>query len=92
MQFSIEHIEREMAEATLSPGQLADFRVYLAALFSMKTDELQRILSRRPQWWNAMREHKKSDKATDREWEATEDGRTWTFHLRHGVQFHGGFG
>src|SRR5262249_47139709 len=25
-------------------------------------------------------------------WEASEDGRTWPSHLRHGVQFHGGFG
>jgi peptide/nickel transport system substrate-binding protein len=25
-------------------------------------------------------------------WESSSDGRTWTFHLRHGAQFHGGFG
>jgi peptide/nickel transport system substrate-binding protein len=25
-------------------------------------------------------------------WDASPDGKTWTFHLRHGVQFQGGFG
>ena len=70
MPLSIEHIEREMAGATLSPGQLSDYRVYLAALASSKTGRLQDILTRKPAIWLAIREHKKSDKSADREWDA----------------------
>ena len=74
MPLTIEHIQEAMAGEGLSPRQVVDFRVYLAALFSMKTDELQAIYSRRPEWWNNNRPKFKSDKATDRAWEATSIG------------------
>lgn len=63
-----------MAGATLSPGQLSDYRVYLAALASSKTGRLQDILTKKPGYWLFIRENKKSDRAADREWEATEAG------------------
>ena len=74
MPLTIEHIEKEMAAATLSPRQLSDFRIYLAALASSKTGLLQDILSEKPERWLAIRENKKSDRAADREWEATNLG------------------
>jgi len=68
---TIEHIETAMAGDAISPGQLSDFRVYLAALSSMNTAEIARILDVKPKAWLAIRESKKSDRAADHEWEAT---------------------
>ena len=65
MPLSIEHIEKEMSGATFSPGQLSDYRVYLAALASSKTGRLQDILTEKPQRWLAIRENKKSDTSAD---------------------------
>ncbi len=74
MSLSLEHIEQEMAGDQPVPGRLADFRVYLAALYSMRAREMQEILAVKPKCWLAIREHKNSDTATEREWEGTEQG------------------
>jgi hypothetical protein len=74
MKLSLEHIEQEMAEAQLAPGKLADFRVFLAALYSLRASEMQDILTRKPTAWLAIRHYKTSDKSADREWQATETG------------------
>jgi len=74
MRLSIEYIETEMANVSLSPGHLSDFRVYPAALASQNTGRLQDILALKPAAWLAIREHKKSDRSADREWDATAKG------------------
>jgi hypothetical protein len=74
MQLTIEYIEREMVDVQLAPGILADFRVFLAALYSLRAAEMQRILAVKAGTWLALRRDKNSDKATDREWHATEQG------------------
>lgn len=74
MQLTIEHIEQEMGGEGLSPRHLADFRIFLAALYSMRAGEMQRILAVKPGIWLNMRGEKNSDKATDREWQATPEG------------------
>ena len=73
MQLTLEHIEKEMA-GELIPGHLADFRIFLAALYSLRAAEMQSILALKPSTWLAIREHKTSDKAADREWHATKSG------------------
>ncbi len=74
MQLTLENIESEMAGEGLVPGRLADFRVYLAALYSLRAAEMQDILTVKPSMWLDIRGEKNSDKATDREWQATEKG------------------
>jgi hypothetical protein len=73
MHLSLEHIEKELA-GTVVPGHLADFRVYLAALYSLHAAEMQEILAVKPGIWLNIRGEKNSDKAADREWHATEKG------------------
>lgn len=74
MRLTLEHVESEMAGEGISPGRLADFRIFLAALYSLRAAEMQSILGVKPSTWNAIREHKNSDKSADREWQATEKG------------------
>jgi hypothetical protein len=78
MQLTIEHIEKDMAGDQLVPGRLADYRVYLAALYSLRAAEMQKILAVKPGIWLDIRGEKNSDKATDREWQATEKGQRET--------------
>jgi hypothetical protein len=78
MQLTIERIEQEMGGDSLSPRQLADFRIFLGALYSLRAGEMQKILAIKPGVWLAYREGTKSDKAADREWQATEEGKRET--------------
>jgi hypothetical protein len=74
MQLSLEHIEKELQGSELAPGTLADFRVFLAALYSWRASEMQKILSGKAALWLDIRAEKNSDAAADREWETTTGG------------------
>jgi len=73
MHLSLEHIEKEMAGQPV-PGRLADYRIYLAALYSLRAAEMQKILGGKAALWLDIRAEKNSDTATDREWETTTGG------------------
>lgn len=81
MQLTIERIEKAVAVEGLSPRALAEYRLYLAALYSLRGAEMQQILKVKPLKWLDMRGEKNSDKATDREWQATPEGQKET-HLK----------
>jgi hypothetical protein len=76
MHLTLEHIEKELIAAgdQVIPGRLADYRIYLAAISSLHSGEMQKILAVKSPTWNQIREHKNSDKAADREWQATSLG------------------
>ncbi len=67
----------------LSPHTLAEYKVILAGGYSYNVGLMEDILKRRPTVWNELRVNVKSDKATDRAYEGTEDGlRLMSLQLR----------
>lgn len=74
MNLTLTQIQEEMSASTLNPMQCADFRTYLAAVYSNRSERLQKILALKPVKWLSIRAGKNSDRAADREWEASEDG------------------
>lgn len=63
-----------LGQYTSNPHLAAEDRVKLSGEYSFWTGILEDILTKKPDAWNTMREKHKSDKACEREWEATPDG------------------
>lgn len=64
----------KMGQFSNNPHLVAEYKVKLAGEYSFFTGVLEDILSRKPKFWNENREKHKSDKATDKAFEQTEDG------------------
>ena len=72
---ALETITAEVQHHTADPHWLAENRVTLAGLYSYFSGQLEQILFTKPDDWNLLRVNEKSDKATDRKYEATENGK-----------------
>ena len=57
-----------------NPSLSAEDRARLSGEYSFWTGILEDLLTRKPKTWNEMRAKHKSDKACDKEFEATDDG------------------
>ena len=73
--FSVDYVESRMRAGTITPHEMAEFRVYLAGEYSFQSTLLEKILLSKPERWMKMRDDHKSDTATERAWEATEEGK-----------------
>ena len=64
------------SEKHLTPGNLADYRLRLAAEYGFMTDRLSKILQEKPKTWLEIRQREsiESDKMADRTWEASDLG------------------
>lgn len=70
----IDQIDENLINSTLSPGELADLRLKITGYFSRYSGMLEEILTEKPGRWMELRKDAKSDAATDKAWEATEQG------------------
>lgn len=78
MPYTLEQIQQTMLSGQLTPEQVSNFRVFLSALYSLREGEHDKIRGAYPETWLKIREGKSSDRAADREWEATDLGRLET--------------
>ncbi len=58
-----------------TPQELSDKLLELAEESSRLGTELSRILTLKPDIWMEMRKNHSSDKSTDKQWDATEEGK-----------------
>lgn len=61
-------------EYTLNPASAVEDLGILAGHYGWVSDRLSDIYQRKPKIWNEMRKNHKSDKACEREYQATSDG------------------
>lgn len=71
---TLEQIETAMLDGNIPPAKLGELRVILGAKYSQAMNHLEAILMEKPIHWNKLRLAEKSDKATDRRWEASDLG------------------
>lgn len=71
----LEDIQKKIiTERDIPPGELAQILVDLSAEYAFHSLKLEGILLQKPKKWNELRKDYKSDTATDRAWDATDDG------------------
>jgi hypothetical protein len=71
---SIKLVEKNLMEGRILPMGAVQDRAVLAGYYSFYSQQLEDILMRKPSLWLHLRQQHKSDKATDRAYELTEDG------------------
>lgn len=59
----------------MTPRQLAEEIITLTSAYEIQSEQLADILADKPLTWAAIRSGVNSDKAADRKWEETEEGR-----------------
>lgn len=71
---SINQIQRQLQTGKFSPTEALTARTVIVGYYSFYSEQLEDIKMRKPATWLEMRKEHKSDKATDRAYELTDDG------------------
>lgn len=71
---TLTNIRKTLQDGKFSPTEAVSARAVLSGWYSFYSEQLEDILMRKPSTWLKLRLDNKSDKATDRAYELTEDG------------------